>query len=438
MPSQSKTGRPHDSENPEATVTRSWALSDLLTTLFERKPVSTAQISSHSLQALCAALYSGRGEVSGVTFAAEILARLTQGDTTLRREFFRLLADHYDLDPEAVGTAAAAYAEHRDAAHLERLHRAAEPPRQELLRRLNQAPGGTAALVALRVELLAAAREDPSLARVDLDFRHLFASWFNRGFLVLRQIGWDSPAVILERIIAYEAVHEIHSWDDLRARVQPRDRRCFAFFHPSMPDDPLIFVEVALTKGIPNAIAPILAAERKPLGVEQADTAVFYSISNCQAGLRGISFGNSLIKQVASVLSAEMAHLKTFVTLSPIPGLGAWLTETGADTDKPEALQRFAAQYLVHAKAGNGLPRDPVARFHLGNGAQIHAVHANADTSPAGLAQSRGIMVNYLYDLKAVEANHETFAARGVVAASPKVMALAAVPSSRPNTRTST
>jgi malonyl-CoA decarboxylase len=198
---------------------------------------------------------------------------------------------------------------------------AAEPPRQELLRRLNQAAGGTADLVAMRVALMRAAKDDPGLARVDLDFRHLFASWFNRGFLVLRRIDWDSPAALLERLIAYEAVHEIQSWDDLRRRVAPPDRRCFAFFHPALPDDPLIFVQVALTRGIPGAIGPILAEDRSPLSPRQADTAVFYSISNCQAGLRGISFGNSLIKQVVEVLGAELPQLATFVTLSPIPGL---------------------------------------------------------------------------------------------------------------------
>jgi malonyl-CoA decarboxylase len=306
-----------------------------------------------------------------------------------------------------------------------------------LLRRLNQAPGGTADLVAMRVDLMAAAKAEPDLGRVDLDFRHLFASWFNRGFLVLRRIGWESPANILEKIIAYEAVHEIHSWADLRRRLEPPDRRCFAFFHPAMPDDPLIFVEVALTQGIPGAIGPLLAEERRPLPPGKVDTAVFYSISNCQAGLRGISFGNSLIKQVVDVLGREVAGLKTFVTLSPIPGLSRWIETQdeaaramlGADpaTLEPETLRRLAARYLLEAKAKDGAPLDPVARFHLGNGAEVHEIHASADLSAKGRQQSCGAMVNYLYDPARVEQNHEAFATHQTIAATRGVKALAVV-----------
>ena len=339
-----------------------------------------------------------------------------------------------DLDPAAVTSAAQAYADTPDARHLSALLEVAEPPRQELLRRLNQAPGGTAELVAMRVDLMKQARVEPDLARVDLDFRHLFASWFNRGFLVLRRIGWESPANILEKIIAYEAVHEIHSWDDLRRRLEPPDRRCFAFFHPAMPDDPLIFVEVALTRGIPGAIGPLLAEDRRALSPSEVDTAVFYSISNCQAGLRGISFGNSLIKQVVDVLGREVAGLKTFVTLSPIPGLTRWI-ETQDDEARAmlamdplkldaEGLRRTAARYLLEAKAEDGAPLDPVARFHLGNGAEVHEIHAGADLSPKGRQQSCGAMVNYLYDPARVEQNHEAFATHQTIAAARGVKAL--------------
>ena len=413
-----------------------WALGDLLTTLFERRRAGDVTASGKPLPTLCRALLSGQGEVSGMKRAAEVLMRYRTATPEEKVAFFRFLADEMDLDPAAVSAAAQAYADSPDAKHMAALLEAAEPPRQELLRRLNQAPDGTADLVAMRVDLMAAAKDAPDLARVDLDFRHLFASWFNRGFLVLRRIGWESPANILEKIIAYEAVHEIHSWDDLRRRLEPPDRRCFAFFHPAMPDDPLIFVEVALTRGIPGAIGPLLAEDRRPLGPGEVDTAVFYSISNCQAGLRGISFGNSLIKQVVDVLGREVAGLKTFVTLSPIPGLSRWVeTQDDAARDMlaadpatldAEALRRLAARYLLEAKAKDGAPLDPVARFHLGNGAEVHEIHAAADLSPKGRQQSCGAMVNYLYDPARVEQNHEAFATHQTIAATRGVKALAA------------
>jgi malonyl-CoA decarboxylase len=420
-----------------------WALGDLLTTLFERKRGGEVAASGKPLPDLCRALLSGQGEVSGMKRAAEVLLRYRQADSAARAAFFRFLADGMDLDPVALTQAAQAYAQTPDAANLATVLHAAEPPRQELLRRLNQAPGGTADLVAMRVDLMAAAKDAPDLARVDLDFRHLFASWFNRGFLVLRRIGWESPANILEKIIAYEAVHEIQSWDDLRRRLEPPDRRCFAFFHPAMPDDPLIFVEVALTQGIPGAIGPLLAEDRQPLGPGQVDTAVFYSISNCQAGLRGISFGNSLIKQVVDVLGREVTGLKTFVTLSPIPGLTRWIEGqaqdataqamlgAAADQIPPEALRQVAARYLLEAKAKDGGPLDPVARFHLGNGAEVHDIHAEADLSAKGMQQSCGAMVNYLYDPARVEQNHEAFATHHTIAAARGVKALLQAPKDR-------
>ena len=242
--------------------------------------------------------------------------------------------------------------------------------------------------------------------------------------MVLRPINWSSPAEILEKIIAYEAVHAIDSWDDLRRRLQPADRRCFGFFHPAMAGEPLIFVEVALTKGIPSSIQELLADGRDAIDSEDADTAVFYSISNCQPGLAGISFGNSLIKQVASDLSRDLPSLKNFVTLSPIPGLNKWLEQ--ADLLYPQDLKTnaVAAHYLLEAKRTDGLPVDPVARFHLGNGAMVHAVHAVADVSENGMAQSNGAMVNYLYDLPQITANHEQFIAKKTITASPEVRAL--------------
>jgi malonyl-CoA decarboxylase len=314
------------------------------------------------------------------------------------------------------------------------LREAAESPRQEFFRRLNLAPGATAEIVAMRRDLLKA--RDPALAFVDRDLMHLLASWFNRGFLVMRRIDWNTPAAILEKIIAYEAVHAINDWDDLRRRLQPTDRQCFAFFHPAMPDEPLIFVEVALTGDIPGSIDALLSEERQPIAEAEATTAVFYSISNCQRGLAGVSFGNFLIKQVATDLMQSLPNLKSFVTLSPVPGLTRWMREEAeesedrrnllsrltearsADDLEPHgpALAALTAEYLVRAKREDGLPLDPVARFHFGNGASLEAIHPAADLSPRGIAQSCGVMVNYRYDLKTVEANHELFAHRREVA----------------------
>jgi malonyl-CoA decarboxylase len=278
----------------------------------------------------------------------------------------------------------------------------------------------------MRKDLLALIKESPELAPVGIDLKHLFTSWFNRGFLVLRPINWSSPAEILEKIIAYEAVHAINSWEDLRARLQPEDRRCFAFFHPAMPDEPLIFVEVALTKGIPNSIQGLLETNRDPIPPEDADTAVFYSISNCQQGLAGISFGNSLIKQVVSDLSLAIPSLTTFVTLSPIPRLTSWLKKGEVISTEKYTNQALAAYYLLNAKNEEGKPYDPVARFHLGNGAMLHAVHAEADKSENGLDQSGGVMVNYQYDLKKIPQNHERFLSENKIAVSTEVRALGA------------
>ena len=328
---------------------------------------------------------------------------------------------------------------------------------QELIRRLNLAPDGTRQLVAMRGELLQHRKDFPVLEALDTDLRHLFSSWFNRGFLVLRRIGWSTPANILEKIIRYEAVHAIRDWDDLRRRIKPDDRRLFAFFHPQMVDEPLIFMQVALTAGIPGAIAPLLADKREPIAASDARTAVFYSISNCQGGLRGISFGNFLIKQVVEDLARSIPSLKTFLTLSPAPGFAAWLkrakssriltnldptelamldnldepdwTEDAklADALKP-VLLAAAAHYFLVAKNVGGRPVDPVARFHLGNGARLERLNWLGDTSPKGMAESHGLMVNYRYDLRDIERNHEMFANSGSVTAAKGVRACLRVP----------
>ncbi|WP_296424534.1 malonyl-CoA decarboxylase [Yoonia sp.] len=404
-------------------------LADLLSTLIDRRiPVLGGErADGRTIETLCRDLIGSRGEVSGYALARQILDQYAAMDDAQKRAFFTFLNVDMDIDTTAVSEATNAYAADGSEVHYRRLMMAAEPPRQELARRLNQVPGATGRIVAMRKDLLRFIKTDPALAKLDTDLRHLLSSWFNRGFLVLRPINWESPAHVLEKIIAYEAVHAIDSWDDLRRRLQPTDRRCFGFFHPAMPDEPLIFVEVALTKGIPTSIHSVLTEGRDLLTEKQADTAVFYSISNCQAGLAGISFGNSLIKQVASDLNRALPQLKTFVTLSPIPGLMQWITENGhgGSTGDTDALRGLAARYLLESKREGGLPRDPVARFHLKNGASIHDVHAGADLSPNGLAQSGGAMVNYLYDLARITENHEAFATTHKVAASATMRSLA-------------
>lgn len=402
-------------------------LADLMTTLFERArdAATGASDDARSVETLAEALVADGGEAGGFVLARTLLDRYAALDDKAKRAFFAHLTEAMDLDPARLIAAAAGYAETPAKPAYAELMEAAEPKRQELIRRLNRAPGATKRLVKMREDLRRIGGRDPGLGRLDLDFLHLFASWFNRGFLVLRPIDWDTPASVLEKIIAYEAVHEIRSWDDLRRRLAPADRRCFAFFHPAMADDPLIFVEVALTRGVPGSIAALLAEDREPGAAQAADTAVFYSISNCQPGLAGVSFGNLLIKQVAEDLGRALPGLKTYVTLSPIPGLMNWLKAENRAEETGETLKALTAHYLLNAKRGDGLPLDPVARFHLENGARVHALHVDADRSERGMAQSAGMMVNYLYDLGKIAENHEAFAARRAVAASKAVRALA-------------
>lgn len=359
-------------------------------------------------------LLTARGQASGVAIADRVLNLLEAQDADGLARYFAALRDEFEVDLDEV-LATAERAREEGPAALKALQLAAEPPRQELFRRLNAAPRGTARLVDLRRKILVALREDPTLAPIDSDLRHLLRSWFNRGFLLPARIDWHSPADLLEKIIAYEAVHAIDTWEALRKRLVPPDRRCFAFFHPAMPNEPLIFVEVALTRGLAGSIQDILDSPRDAIRAEEADTAIFYSISNCQAGLAGISFGAFLIKQVASDLQAELPNLKTFSTLSPIPGMARWAQREGipvdALRDAPDVAGIAAAVYLAEAKGSTGLPLDPVARFHLGNGAELHRINPGADLSTRGMGQSFGVMVNYLYELDKVETRHEAFAA---------------------------
>jgi len=404
-------------------------LADVLSTVFERRyrAFGLKDPDNRPLQDTATDLVGSSGETSGLALAERILSGFETLSDEQKLDFFHHIATDMNIDAEAVRTALDRYETDPSKASYRAFMAASEPQRQELIRRLNGLPGATGALVRMRADLLRLGRGAPELEALDLDFRHLFASWFNRGFLVLRPISWESPAHILEKIIVYEAVHAIDSWSDLQRRLQPLDRRCFAFFHPAMPDEPLIFVEVALTKGIPGSIQTLLAENRESVLPEDTDTAVFYSISNCQAGLASISFGNFLIKQVASDLAAEMSNLKTFVTLSPIPGLASWAEQESIEMpgDDPKQMRALAAHYLLDTKRYDGLPVDPVARFHLGNGATVHAVHADADTSDKGRAQSGGAMVNYLYDLGKVAQNHEAFVTTQKVVASSDVRSAA-------------
>ena len=405
---------------------------------------------SDTLVELCEALLTGRGEASGVALAREILATYAALTIGPRIAFFETLASRFGPDRVRLQAAIGRWEKEATEETIAEIHHAAEPRRQELFRRLNLGPGGTAALVRMREQLIDAMDHRDDLRVVYSDFGHLFSSSFNRGFLVLRRIDWSTPANILEKIIKHEAVHKIRSWDDLRRRIDPPDRCCYAFFHPALVDEPLIFVEVALTREIADSIAPILAAQREGLDPDKATTAVFYSISNCQRGLAGVTFGHFLIKQVVEEISRDMPRLSRFVTLSPAPNFAEWLRrERGVDKSialtsedrallenldvegwwqhpdfrEPvrEPLMRAAAYYFLRAKTARGTPADAVARFHLGNGARLEQINFLGDGSEKGLRQSHGIMVNYLYDLAYIEQNHEAYAQHRTIAVSGSV-----------------
>ncbi|MFZ0027105.1 MAG: malonyl-CoA decarboxylase [Pseudolabrys sp.] len=410
---------------------------------------------SENLVELCEDLLSGRGEASGVARAREILGHYAELTTGPRIAFFEALAERFGTDPARLEQAIASWRVNPSDLTAAEVHAASEPRRQELFRRLNLAPGGTVALVRMREQLMdSLGHRQKDLAAVDADFIHLFSSWFNRGFLVLRHIDWSTPAIVLEKIIRYEAVHEIRGWDDLRRRIDPPDRRCYAFFHPALVDDPLIFVEVAVEREIPGAIAPILASGRQQfVEPDKARIAVFYSISNCQRGLTGVSFGNFLIKQVVEEICRELPKLTTFVTLSPVSGFARWLAGELKDEnssainagdritfellDRPHwwtdpeifsqlegPLMRAAAWYFLRARNRRGTPVDPVARFHLGNGARLERINWLADTSERAIEQAYGLMVNYQYDLDHIEKNHEAYAEGRTVVASGAVQRL--------------
>ena len=410
--------------------------------ILSRRRQAAAEAPSGDLLAKCQELLHHRGEASGLALACEVISDYQALDAANRNLFFEALGDAFDADPQRIIAAANAYKTNRSNEQLTALGKAIEAPRVKLFRRMNMAPDATSVLVKMRGALLQLLPDRPELKRVDTDLKHQFVSWFNRGFLELRVIDWNSPAAVLERIIQYESVHAIQGWEDLRSRLR-ENRMCFAFFHPAMPDDPLVFVEVALTSGIPTAIAPLIDKTAEPANQKDLDTVVFYSISNCHPGLAGVSFGNFLIKQVVEEVGKRYPKAKRYVTLSPVPGFCKWLAAEhnspdldihelrslakvhGTNTTDPrwEAALELCARYLVKERSQD-LALDPVARFHLGNGASLHAIHWAADLSDKGLQQSAGMMVNYLYDLDSIEEKHDAYFDQSEVAISRAVARL--------------
>lgn len=407
---------------------------------------------SRKAVALCHSLLSERGEVSGSRLAAEALDAYQALDDRGRRAFFESLIREFSPDPQEVGRAGDAYRDDPSAEHLAHLQKVVEPPRQELFRRLNQAPDGTRILVAMRSQVLQESDHTARLKPIAADLAHLFTSWFNRGFLLLRRIDWRTSAVILEKLIQYEAVHQIQGWHDLRRRLET-DRRCYAFFHPALPDEPIIFIEVALTRGMSDKVQALLDPDSPVLDAAAAEWAIFYSITNCQEGLRGVPFGSFLIKQVVEDVSKDFPRIKRFATLSPVPGFRKWLLDKAAalqgssklapfaaavaKVESPQwmeegtarsELQRcllpLAAHYLLYAKQ-NQEPLDPVARFHLKNGARLERINWLGDTSASGLQRSVGLTANYVYKLPDVERNHELYVREHKVRASRETEALA-------------
>ena len=373
---------------------------------------------------------STTGEVSSLVYSEHLLNLIEKLDDKSLYKFLNHLLSNYDIDTKKLTKDVKNYSSEKNDKNLQKIRISSEPLWIELFRRLNSTSNGTYRLVRLREKIRA--MNKPELKAFDSGLLKLFKYWFNPSFLVLEKIDWETPANILEKIIEYEAVHQINSWDDLRARLAPTDRQCFAFFHPLIPNDPLIFVEVALTTGLPESIQNIIKLEREEIDIEDANTAIFYSISNCHNGLLGISFGNFLIKKVASNLKRELPDLNQFMTLSPLPGFMKWMEEYSPISFErcsekncgDEELMKNAVKYLTKSERNDGMPNDPVSRFHIGNGASLEKINLNADTSEKGMMQSFGVMANYLYDLKVVEENHENFFKSKAVPVSNKIDSL--------------
>jgi malonyl-CoA decarboxylase len=419
---------------------------------------STQNLELKRLIADCDELIKERGQSVSVSLAVRAISRFRKLSPPARASFYDHLGSRYNPDLAEITATLDAYRNSQTADNLVRFVQASEPPRQEILRKINRAPSGTGVIVLMRQEILHRMKNNPQLRAADADFEHLLSSWFNPGFLELKKLDWKSPAYLLEQVIRHEAVHAIDGWSDLRRRLEP-DRRLFAYFHPALPGEPLIFVEVALVRDVPGEVASLLDRTKPPnLNERDYKVATFYSISNCQPGLKGIHLGNFLIKRVAEELKKEFPALKTFCTLSPIPSLADFLTKSckwddryhsprhiqsfmqdsekllgkyatfaklgpSADLGDLKLLKKLCAAYLAQTNSDENFRSDPVARFHLNNGATLDRINLGADLTPKGLRQSFGVMVNYRYELNAVEENHERFV-RGEVAYSSEIKSL--------------
>lgn len=404
------------------------------------RTVTNAALRRRSWQDMCRDLLRLKDDATVLKLAQEIHTRYIEFDREAKVEFFQFLLDEFRADPSELQSAIAQYQADPSPDNVQLVNRASLPARRQIFEVLNMTPNGTLNLVSMRSDLLSLLDAYTDLNAVDKDLEILLGAWFNRGFLSLEQIDWETPAFILEKLIRYEAVHEITGWDDLRRRVSS-GRRCYAFFHPALQDEPIIFVQVALANGLAGSIDQLIRDDTAgPASVQdeaRANTAIFYSISNCQPGLRGIAFGDLLIKQVVDLISSELPHIKTYSTLSPIPGFGTWMKRAARDddsdlsvveravitqlqnpndrewvgtqcADSEPILMSLCAHYLLNEKRGDA-PLDPVSRFHLRNGARLERINWLGDTSAKGIQESAGLLVNYVYDRKSVTKNHERY-----------------------------
>ena len=414
-------------------------LKDILNTLFDRTSelFRNSKQNNKSIETLCYELLSSKGQLSAMTLSQNILSIYHSLSDNEKISFFLMLIKKMGFNLSLIEKTIDEFKTLPNTQKYNEITKAIISDRQKLFNRLNQTSFATSQLVKMREDIIRLSKNNKEILQLSLDLQNLFVTWFNRGFLVLRAITWNSPANILEKIIKYEAVHSFNNWEDLQRRLIPSDRECFAFFHPAMPDEPLIFVQVALTTDIPNSIQEILRDGRKIIDIEKASTATFYSISNCQKGLQGISFGNSLIKTVVQEISKNNPQIKNFVTLSPLPNFTKWLKKikikkehfnlkknnSGFEYLKryPKKSLEFASYYLTNLVDNDLEYFDPVAKFHLTNGAIVYDIHEKADVSQKGKKQSLSIMVNYLYDTKNLTQNHENFVLNNKIISSEKI-----------------
>ena len=406
--------------------------------LFENKYISPRNIFSDfktkdSITGLLDKVINCKGEASALAYSETLMIKIENLNDKELLDFFLILSKDYDFDNQELLQSVSNYANNNSNQNYTSMTSKFNSKRMEIFKNLNSIERGTIRLVNIRERLLNLIKENIELKKVDIDLSNLFKNWFNRGFLVTHPITWDTSAKILEKIIKYEAVHEISSWLDLRNRLKPEDRRCYSFFHPTMEDEPLIFVEVALTSEVPSKIDDILDLNRAKTNPKKFKTAVFYSISNCQKGLKGISFGNFLLKQVVMDLKKEFPSLETFVTLSPVPGFNKWLKQNNPNLhdkiiDKDSILSfekeilNSSIEYFFEAKHKDGLPLDPVQRFHLSNGASLDKIHFMGNPSNKGIANSLGLMVNYKYQMDNLEKNHEQYFSRETISSSKSLL----------------